>query len=408
MEKRLNRTMNFVLPQFFGIGGVSKSRQKNYNRIFPICILVIVLFYSLPSLSSTKEDDYLHKIKALAISGKIRELKKSSKNFFKRFPKSRFIPTVRLILAENEPNPVDAIKQYRILVDKYSFYKRRDYAQYKICEVFYLQSRWSNLRVEAHKGTTLFKKSSYITKFKLFLAKANIFLERYDDAKKNCFDIIKSDHKYENLSESLLLLSYLNRITYGLSRRYLNNLRELVTGFKGSGVEPIAIYLLGKYYEGRGHYNKAYSAYIDLIDRFTKSQVSIYARRRIESLRRYKPSKTNYIPDHEDIGRDDEIDIHPEMDISGEAYEEVNYDYSISISFFDDLKKAKKIKNLIKKDFDPIDIVKVGNKYIIYVGRLKNSDRALFTKIRLAEEFALNGQIVRIIKEKKRIYIYGK
>ncbi len=380
---------------------------KELLKALNIFVIIAIIFTSSDTLASTKERDYISKIKSLAGTGKTAELNEVSKKFFKQYPKSNYIADIRLILSENERNPKDAIKQYRILVDKYRFFKKRDYAQYKLCGILYLLSQWKSLKDESKRGIKLFKRSRYFTKFRIFFAKACIQLEMFEDARDICKKITRQDNDPENISEALLLLSFVNKKISGFSRGYLYYLNELLRDFQRSKKMPTAIYMLGNYYESRRDFDRAYSAYIDISRRFPQSPESIFARRRLAGIERYMPRKVDYIPDRRLIKKSDNIDIKPEIDTNGSARDDAQIAYSVSLGPFSDINRAEKIRDLIKEDFNPIKIVETRRKkFVIYVGRLSDSDIAISMKIRLAEEFGMNGNIVRIIKDKKRLYIY--
>jgi tetratricopeptide (TPR) repeat protein len=273
----------------------------------------------------------------------------------------------------------------------------------------YLQSKWKELKTDSQRGIELFDKSDYLVKFKFFLAKALIQLEQFDAAKKVCIDITKTDHSYNNLSDALILLSYINRNMFGISRSYLYSLSEIISGFKDSGNMPAALYLLGKYYQAKGDFNKAYSAYSDVVAHFPKSPEAEFSKKELSDIAQHNPSRTGYIPDKDAIRKTDNIDIQPEIDTEDEADKEnakSDIQYSISLGPFDNIKSARDIKNLINKDFQPVEIAEVRNGFYIYAGRFAGIDQALKIKIRLAEEFGINGAIVKILKDAKKIYIY--
>ncbi len=376
--------------------------------IFPI---IITLFISIPgaSFAAPSEQDSFKKINDLVKEGKGKEIDEASKQFLKDFPKSGLVADVRLIMADNQDDPHKAVGQYRVLVDKYKYFNKRAYSQYKICEILYLQSKWNELSTEAEKGAGLFIDSEYTVKFKFFLVKALIHLERYEDAKKVCVNITVIDHSYNNLSDALLLLSYINRNMYGISRSYLYSLSEIISGFGKSGNMPAALYLLGRYYHSRREYNKAYSAYSDVVKDFPKSPEAGFSGKELLAIEQYKPSRTDYIPDRNTIRKTDNIGIEPEIDIDEtEDSRETKGDikYSISLGPFEKIQNAREIRDLIDRDFQPVEIAEVKNKFFIYTGRFAGIDSALKTRIRLAEEFGINGSIVRIIKDAKKIYIY--
>ncbi len=380
---------------------------KELHKVLNIFVIIAIIFTSSETFASTKEKKYVSRIISLSHSGESGKLKELARKFFKQYPKSNYVADVRLILAENESNPKESIKQYRTLVDKYKFFKKRDYAQYKLCETLYLLSQWKTLKNESRRGIKLFKRSRYFTKFRFFLARAYIHLEMFEDAKDVCLKITRQDRDHENLSEALLLLSFINKKISGFSRGYLYYLNELLTDFRNSKKIPTAIYMLGNYYESRRDYDRAYSAYIDISQRFPLSPESIFARRRLAGIDKYDPRKVGYMPNKRTIRKSDNIDIKPEIDNNGNAKDDAQIVYSVSLGPFSDMNRAEKIRDLINGDFNPIKIVETRRKkFVLYVGRLSNSDIAISMKIRLAEEFGMNGNIVRIIKDEKRLYIY--
>lgn len=377
-------------------------------KIFSITLTIILsIIICTPVFSALTEKEYLNRINKYAQKGEKEELFRNANEFFKKYPKSNSVADVRLLLAENESDADKAISRFRVLVDKYRYFKKRDFAQYSICEIYYLMSEWKKLENESIKGIKLFPNSTYTTQFKFFLAKAYIHLEKYDAAKNVCMDIIDKDHGYKTLSDSLLLLSYINRNILGLSRSYLKNLNEIITGFRNSANMPAALFFLGRYYESKADYDKAYSAYTDLVHDFPRSPEARFSSRQLERIARYNPVKTNYMPNKETIQNTDRIDIHPEIDLDNDYNNRKSgVQYSISLGPFATIGHAREIKKLISKDFQPVEIAGVRNGYRIYVGKFLNIDMAVNTRIRLAEEFGINGNIVKLIKDGKKIYIY--
>jgi outer membrane protein assembly factor BamD (BamD/ComL family) len=376
---------------------------------FIILISTIALFSNqFATTALMTETEYYERIRELAHSHKNRELYIDSKKFFRNYPKSKYIPEIKLMLAENEQDPDRAIQMYRILVDNYRYYVKRDYAQYRLCEILYLTSKWNALRRESLKALKLFKKSDYLIHFELFLAKANIFLDRLYEARKTCQHITRTNHDYNNLSKAILLISHIDKNTSGYSKNYIKELREIIVGFQNSDITPAVIYLLGQYYEKKRDYDRSYSAYVDLVKKFPKSPESAYARRRISRLEKNNPRLINYIPDDKTIENIEMIDIHPEIDIDNGEGLRKGILYAISLGPFYNLKSTEEIAQLIKNDFKPISIVRLRRSFAIYVGRFKKSESALSVKIRLAEEFGLNGNIVRIRKNYNKQYLYGE
>ena len=92
--------------------------MKIFSIILPIILSIIINGLTFAALS---EKEYLNRLNFLAQKGRKEELKKNAKEFFKKFPRSNSIADVRLILADNEPDADKAIRQFRILVDKYRY-----------------------------------------------------------------------------------------------------------------------------------------------------------------------------------------------------------------------------------------------------------------------------------------------
>jgi tetratricopeptide (TPR) repeat protein len=372
-----------------------------------IYILLILLSINGTSFAALSEKEYLAEITELAAKEENDELQKKAGEFFKNYPGSNLIADVRLILADKETDPEKAAEQYKILVDKYRYFKERSLAQYRICEIYYLMSKWQTLEHESIKGIRLFNDSEYSTEFRFFLAKTYIHLERYDKAKEICIEITERDHNYRALSGALILLAYINRNIYGLSRSYLHSLSELISGFRDSENMPAALFLLGRYYQAKHEYNKAFSAYSDVIRDFPGSPEAAFSRQQLDTIMKFNPVKTAYLPDKASIRKTDQIDIQPEVDI--DPFTESVTDetlYSISLGPFFSISNARKIEKLIKDDFQPVEIAQTRTGYMIYSGRFRTIDSAVSMKIRLAEEYGMNGTIVKMIKDVKRLYIY--
>ena len=70
-------------------------------------------------------------------------------------------------------------------------------------------------------------------------------------------------------------------------------------------------------------------------------------------------------------------------------------------------RKAAELKGLLK-EFDFLRTVKLRDGFALYVGRGPDEESALKLKVRLAEEYGINGRIVRISGDGDRSYIYGE
>jgi hypothetical protein len=139
---------------------------------------------------------------------------------------------------------------------------------------------------------------------------------------------------------------------------------------------------------------------------FPKSPESELSGIQLEKIRGYNSKKTAYIPDKRSIRETDRIDIRPELDIDERENNKTEIQYSISLGPFLKINNARKIRDLIKKDFPPVEIARLRNGYGVYAGKFMNIDSAVSTRIRLAEEFGINGNIVKIVRDGEKLYIY--
>ncbi len=371
-----------------------------------LALILLAIIAGSAGASSGDEEREFVELKRLADSGSGRSIAREAREFLKRYPSGRHAADAKFIGAEYEADPSRSLESFRSIMKEYPRYPKRDEAQQRICSILYLLSRWGELEKESSYGARIFAGSPRAADFLLFHAKACIFLSKYGDAAKSCSAIADKSHDYATLSEALLLLSYINRNTSGYSKSYLSGLRDLITGFGNSNVTPTAIYLLGRCYEDKRDYDRAYSAYTDVSKRYPRSPEARYVEKRIDSLMRHRPSTVDYMPTDESISASESIDIRPEMAISEHSGKSAST-YSVSLGPLESKSEAKKIQKLIKNEFNPVRIIKVQGSYLVYAGAAKNPRKALEIKIRLAEEFGLNGRVVRIVSDTDRTYIYG-
>ncbi len=368
------------------------------------CAFLVTLCAS--ALSAPSERDYLARIGAHAEKGEADRLRALAAEFYRAYPKSNAVADVRLFVADAEEAPDEAIGQYRVLLDKYRYFEKRDYAALRICETLYLCARWEELAAESAKAAELFPKSEHLSRYLLYRAKAFIHLERYDEARAACRRATEINRDYDELAGVLLVLAYVERKTTGYSRAYLFSLRELVTGFPNAPTAPGALYLLGRFYENGADYGRAHSAYADLMKRYPRAVESGFAAGRMEEVKAHKPTPLPYLPGEAAVRDADPLDISPEIE-AGQTEDDAEIAYAVALGPFHSRAEAERVRGIISGEFSPIQAVAVAGRHLIYVGRVRDTDAAVSLKIRLAEEFAMNGNIVRIRKDDNRRYIYG-
>jgi hypothetical protein len=190
----------------------------------------------------------------------------------------------------------------------------------------------------------------------------------------------------------------------GFSRDYAYRLREIIIGFDRAHIEQSTLLLLGDFYMAVREYNRAYSALLDLVKRYPRSPEARVARDRIRKLRSHKPEYVKYIPERERLDRYDTINIHPEIEMEEDRGKER---YAVSIGPLLSLKSAREIAETARK-FGTTRIVQVRRGYLVITGSDREREKALRIRVRLAEEFGINGHLIRLEEQDGRQYIYGE
>ena len=357
-----------------------------------------------PVKSILSENQYVDRIAELAKRRDCSTANRKAAEFFRAYPNSSRTPEVWTILGDMETSPDRAIEHYRAVTDGYPSYRKADYARYRICEIQYLLSRWEKLRDDASPGTRL-SGSRYGDRFFFFYVTALVRTEDYDRAEKACRSRIESDHDYNNLARTLLILASIHRATTGLSRDYISDIRELARGYGTSDAYPAALYMLGDFYEQKHKYDEAYSAYTDLMSKYPGSPEALEASRKIPALRKHDPRRVFYLPAKKLVDDTESLDIAPEKDAPEENDAPVYY--AVSVGPFNSIKTVNGIKKELV-DFDPIKTVRLSRGFTLYVGRCRDEESALALRVRLAEEAGINGRIVRVSAGGRQSFIYGE
>lgn len=344
-------------------------------------------FKSLQKSFSTKDSDAFNKESML---------------FLKKFPGSSRVPDVRLLLADKESDIDLALSKYRIVIKNYGSFAGREYALFRICQILDLKSKWKELKIESAEGIRLFPQGEYINDFRFIHITALIMLEEYSSAKDEAIKITEHTHDFETLSKAIFLLAEVEKKTSGNSRSYIYNLRELAVGFRNSSIYPSIIFKLAQFYDERKETGKAYSAYSDIVELFPDSPEADMSIERIEKLKPLNPKKTAYMPDALTVKNTDELDLSPEYELKNRKDE--NY-YSVAVGPYTRLNDTAGVIKLLKY-YDDVRKVKTAYGYMIYLGRYGDAESALDIRIRLAEEYGINGNIVRFSVHEKKSYIY--
>ncbi len=376
------------------------------SRKAATALFALALIAGGPVVRAQGRQDIIERLQSLAERGKIAELRKEADAFIRKRPSDPKTPLVMMARAEHESDPARAESLYRRVSGSRAPARLREEALSRLCASLYLRSRWSELAREAERGASLAGGGERYGLFTLLRVKAFIYLDDFGRARSLCNELTASCHDYEALSQGLLLLCYIERETTGYSRAYLAGLRDLVRGFPRSGSAPSAFYLLGRYYEHNRDFNRAHSAYLAVTESHPRAPESSYARRRMERLAAHNPSKVEFLPSDDAIRSAERIDLRPETPLPSAAGKR-GVSFSVALGPLATREEARQIAGLIKGDFEPLRVVRVRSGFMLYAGAAGASRDALGIKIRLAEEFGLNGRVVRMVNDSERTYIYG-
>ncbi len=365
-------------------------------------LLVIVLFCSPVYSASDPAESAFRDLKKTFSSKDNDSFAQGSSRFLKKFPDSGRVPEVKLMIADKESDSELAIEKYRSVIKNYKQFPGREYALYRICQILDLKSKWKDLKNESSNGIKLFPAGSYLDDFRFMHITASLMLEDYDTARDESIRITEHTHDFETLSRAIFLLAEAERKLSGNSKSYIYNLKELAVGFRKSELYPSVIFRLAVFYDEKKDYDRAYSAYSDISEHFPDSPEADLSIQRLGKLKKLNPEKVNYMPDNLTVKNTDDLDLSPETEVNKEKDE--NF-YSVSIGPFTKLKDTAGVIKLIKQ-YDDIRKVKTAYGYMLYLGRYTDTESALDTRIRLAEEYGINGNIVRFSVHEKKSYIY--
>jgi outer membrane protein assembly factor BamD (BamD/ComL family) len=361
----------------------------------------VLAYIPLYSASEQEEKSFSALQKSFYVKDKD-EFDKECNLFLKNYPKSDYVPDVRLLSADKETDVELSVKKYSSIVANYGRFAGREYAQYRICQILDLRSKWKELKSETAKGIKLFPNGRYNTDFRFMHIAALIMLEEYNNAKEEIIKITEKSRELETLCLAISYLAEIEKKRSGNAKPYLNNLKELADGFKKSEIYPSILFCLCLFYDEKKDYDKAFSAYSDVVKMYPASPEADMSAAGIERIKKFNPKKTAYIPDIKAIKNTDNIDISPEHDINKDA--NANF-FSVAIGPFTRSNDADSVLKLVK-DYDEVRKIKLAYGYMIYLGEYRDTDNALAARIRLAEEYGINGNIVRFSVQGSKSYIY--
>ena len=373
------------------------------EKLFKLCGLLLLVALFCAPLYSADPAEAEFKVLRKSFTAKDKDIfDKESMLFLKKFPDSIRVPDVHLLIADKESDIDLALGKYRLVIKNYRNFSGREYALYRVCQILDLKSKWKELKIESAEGIRLFPSGEHLSEFRFMHITALIMLEDYNSAKDEAIKITEHTHDFETLSRAIYLLAEAEKKIGGNSRSYIFNLRELAVGFKESSIYPSIIFKLAMFYDEKKDFNRAYSAYSDICEIFPDSPEADMSILRIEKLKQLSPKKVSYMPDTLTVKNTDELDLSPEYEVKNKIEE--NY-YSVAIGPYTRLNDTTGVIKLLKY-YDDIRKVKTAYGYMIYLGKYSNTENALETRVRLAEEYGINGNIVRFSVHEKKSYIY--
>lgn len=369
--------------------------------------VIAILFLSLllaPCALEASESGDLKEIRTNADRWDRRELEKRLSRFLSSYPKSRHRAEVMFIGAEREEDPEEALERHREILEKFPGFSDAARVRRNICRILALQGNWERLLREAEEGVRIYSPGKAAIFFHFHSIYSAMRLGELDRAVAYCDRLIEDDHSYLTMARVLLIRSYISRRMTGFSRDYAYRLREIIIGFDRAHIEQSTLLLLGDFYMAVREYNRAYSALLDLVKRYPRSPEARVARDRIRKLKSHKPEYVKYIPERERLDRYDTINIHPEIEMEEDRGKER---YAVSIGPLLSLKSAREIAETARK-FGTTRIVQVRRGYLVITGSDREREKALRIRVRLAEEFGINGHLIRLEEQDGRQYIYGE
>ncbi|MBN1499460.1 MAG: hypothetical protein JW982_04870 [Spirochaetes bacterium] len=362
----------------------------------------VILFSSL-IIFAESEKKYLLEIENLEQKNNSASVLAKIGEFKKKFPKSSQLERLDIIEADHTSPAKSAIVKFRNIEKKSPNYETKSYCRFKICSIYYLQSSWENLERESDAGIRLYPKSGYYYDFYFFKAKAYFHKQLFSESYRLCSLCIEQGPKFYFYPEARLLHNYLEQKVSGNSTVYTANLSISSVQFADTGVEISSLFLLGRQYEYRKQYNPAFSIYTDILKNYPKSPEADFCRERLAEIKQFNPVYTGSYLKNSDPDTDF-LNISPEDDVN--TVENRNF-YVIELGPFHNLKNVENIKELINNSFKHVIVVRKKTFFSLYVEQTADPEDALKIRIRLAEEFGLNGNIVFVKNDDGVQYYYG-
>ena len=310
---------------------------------------------------------------------------KNCKYFLKKFPQSANVQDVKLILAKSEKSPTAALKLYDSILLNNARTDVFDDAVIAACQLSCLLSRYDSC--ERYARMAVRKHSSSSKSAASYLVRSDIMLQNYDEASSNL-------NRYSDFFTSVDKTFYLNTI------KVHTGFEDALTGKNIS--DASLLYIFGRNFEYQNNRQYAYSAYKDLVKKYPRSPEALLCIGKVHS---FEKCSVKYSSEYLKSAKNKPVDsMSPDREISDDQSDLV---YSVLVGPFTSEKEARILKKEMTEDFDGVVIVKNGKGYLVFIGNEPSAEMAVSLKVRLAEEFGLNGKIVQRRNDNGREYIYG-
>jgi len=275
----------------------------------------------------------------------------------------------------------------------------------RICDTLYLKSDWKNLKSEARGGYDAAAPSAK-GEFLFYLSKASFYLQEYDEAASYSARLEEAYRAHELYPAVRLQSLYLAQKRGVGSSNYALSLKETYYELQGAGSEVSCLYLLARHFEYKNEYQNAFSLYKDVITQYPRSPEALLAQNKIDDMAgrdiTYKADVLQSIK-----GEDDSV-INSLRPYAAPANSVEGSYYALSIGPFYNLEAAKKLKEDLMHDFSNVVIIKGNRQFNIYIGKEASSEQCMTIKIRMAEEFGYNSDIIHVGENDEATYIHSE
>lgn len=373
------------------------------HKTLKILTITAILTVVLPNTSLNAASSRFARMKAAYNSGNFKQARSLYTEIRKYEPQNA--DAAAILYAELTPDMNEALNLL------YATKKRRlprslaDQCSLKICDTLYLKSDWKKLKDEAAEG---YRNAAPPMKpdFLFYLSKASFYLQEYDEAAAYS-SRLEEAYRSHNLYPAVRLQSLYLAQKRGIGASdYAVGLKEAYYELQGAGSEVSCLYLLARHFEYKNELQNAYSLYTDVIRKYPRSPEALLAKNKLDDMAgknfQYRDNVLQTISPKQDSVIDS---LQPYS--SSEGTVRGSY-YALSIGPFYNLEAAKKLKADLEHDFPNVVIIKGNRQFSIYIGREPTSEDCMTLKIRMAEEFGYNGDIIHVGENDEATYIHSE